>query len=554
MGSNDTLLPHQALAPNQSLRSPNGRAILVYQQDGNLVLYFDSQPLWDSRTAGVSPGQAIMQGDGNFVVYDAAGAPAWASGTEGNGGASITVHDDGTWAVYLDGAPIMTTNTVATVAETMTTVADVVTTVVEVVLPAPAIQPEDHRPEDHRPPVHDAVRPHGGLETLSADPAVRPGFLPGIRLPERGAFRFPAPYHTEAFRITNASDGEVLPRNYSYWRQTNDHASADHILVFAGIRGAGPTLFSLHKRTGHVEKIGPLFTGTPLEGATGEGMYFSAIDPQVLYCAIGSTMMRYRVGDRSLTPVFDASECMHRRVLLWQMHTAYDDRTHSATVRDAGTGADLGACVFREAGGQFAFIERRGDYDECQIDKSGDWLVIKENVDGRNGEDNRIVNVHTLAERTFLDEAGAAGHSDNGFGYIVGEDNWHARSAAVRVWNLADLDAAPGGALVYHTTEWGAGVGHVSHANARRSLPVARQWAWVSNATPKNLPRANEIITFPLDGSLRVIVVAPNLVQFTGDLYDDLPKGNCDLTGEYFLWVGSPEGRRDLLMVHLPQR
>src|SRR5688572_7643366 len=102
MGSNDTLLPHQALAPNQSLRSPNGRAILVYQQDGNLVLYFDSQPLWDSRTAGVSPGQAIMQGDGNFVVYDAAGAPAWASGTEGNGGASITVHDDGTWAVYLN--------------------------------------------------------------------------------------------------------------------------------------------------------------------------------------------------------------------------------------------------------------------------------------------------------------------------------------------------------------------------------------------------------------------------------------------------------------------
>jgi hypothetical protein len=283
-------------------------------------------------------------------------------------------------------------------------------------------------------------------------------------------------------------------------------------------------------------------------------MYFSARNPHVLYCSVGSTMMRYNVADRSLTPVFDASQHLNRRVLLWQMHTAYDDRTHSATVRDAGSGADLGACVFREATGRFILIERRGDYDESQIDKSGDWLVIKENVDGRNGEDNRIVNVDTLTERVFLDEAGAAGHSDNGFGYMVSEDNWHAKPAAVRVWNLSDLEAPPAGRLVYHSTEWGAGVGHVSHANASRDVPIGSQWVWVSNASQKAVPRANDIIAFPLDGSLRVVVVAPNLVRFTGDLYDDLPKGNCDLTGEYFVWLGSPEGRRDLFMVQMPRR
>jgi hypothetical protein len=374
-------------------------------------------------------------------------------------------------------------------------------------------------------------------------------------MPARGAFRFPAPYGTTAFRITNESDGEVLPRSYSYWRQTNNHAGSDRMLVFAGIRGAGPTLFSLHKGSGEVEKIGPLFTGTPLEGATGEGMYFSAVDPHVIYCNVGSTLMRYDVTTRALTPVYDASEHLHRRVRLWQMHTAYDDRTHSATVRDAETGADLGACVFSEGRGRFSLFERKGDYDECQIDKSGRWLLIKENVDGRNGEDNRIIDVETLAERTFLDEAGAAGHSDNGFGYVVSEDNWHAKAAAVRLWNLADLAAPPSGLLVYHSTEWGAGVGHVSHANAHATLPIAQQWAWVSNATANAaVPRANEIITFPLDGSLRVVVVAPNMVRLSGDLYDDLPKGNCDLTGEYFAWVGSPDGRRDLFVVRLPRR
>ena len=111
MGSNDTLLPHQALAPNQSLRSPNGRAILVYQQDGNLVLYFDSQPLWDSRTAGVSPGQAIMQGDGNFVQYGASGA-VWSTITAGRPGAELHVQTDGNLVLYTPaGVPIWASGT-----------------------------------------------------------------------------------------------------------------------------------------------------------------------------------------------------------------------------------------------------------------------------------------------------------------------------------------------------------------------------------------------------------------------------------------------------------
>ena len=551
MSQHDTLLPDQTLAPGGELRSPNGRAILSYQGDGNLVLYVDGRPLWDSRTAGTAPGRLVMQSDGNLAVYDGSGGAVWSSGTAGHGGALLTLQDDGTCAVLHEGRPLMAMHT-AQAGEPRADPEPQVTPDPQLT-PEPRVSPEPLATD--RMPVPDPIRPHGGIETTCADPTARPGLVDGGRFPDRGAFRFPSPYQSTGFRITNAADGEILPRGYSYWRQTNNHAGSDQMLVFAGIKGAGPTLFSLDKRSGQVEQRGPLFEGTPLQGATGEGMYFSAIDPHVIYCIIGSTAMRYDVTTRTLSPVFDASEHLHRRVVLWQMHTAYDDRTHSATVRDAGTGADLGACVFREGRGTFSMIDRRGDYDESQIDKSGDWLVIKENIDGRNGEDNRIIAVDSLAERTFLDEAGAAGHSDNGFGYMVSEDNWHAKAGAVRVWNLADLDKPPAGVLVYHSTSWGAGVGHVSHANAHPTLPIARQWAWVSNASPDGaVPRANEIITFPLDGSLRVVVAAPNMVRFTGDLYDDLPKGNCDLTGDYFAWLASPEGRRDLFMVHLPRR
>ncbi|GGV03397.1 hypothetical protein GCM10010245_08540 [Streptomyces spectabilis] len=37
--------------------------------------------LWSSGTSGRSAGAAVMQGDGNFVVYDDDGRPVWNSGT-----------------------------------------------------------------------------------------------------------------------------------------------------------------------------------------------------------------------------------------------------------------------------------------------------------------------------------------------------------------------------------------------------------------------------------------------------------------------------------------
>ena len=55
----------------QSLISTDGRYRLVYQGDGNLVLYDDvdrSAP-WSSGTAGWTTGQVVMQTDGNFVIY-----------------------------------------------------------------------------------------------------------------------------------------------------------------------------------------------------------------------------------------------------------------------------------------------------------------------------------------------------------------------------------------------------------------------------------------------------------------------------------------------------
>jgi hypothetical protein len=82
-GAYDTLLPEWALNPDQSIYSADGRYRLIYQSDGNLVLYDQStgSSRWDSHTNGTSPGQVVMRNSGDLIIYDSNGNMLWDSGT-----------------------------------------------------------------------------------------------------------------------------------------------------------------------------------------------------------------------------------------------------------------------------------------------------------------------------------------------------------------------------------------------------------------------------------------------------------------------------------------
>ena len=106
-------LSARRLLPGESFRSSSGRYRLTYQSDGDLV--FDDEQmrtrLWTANTAGTAPGQAVLQTDGNFVVYDSAGVNRWSSGTSGNLNAYLAVQDDGNLVIYgSDGQPIWARN------------------------------------------------------------------------------------------------------------------------------------------------------------------------------------------------------------------------------------------------------------------------------------------------------------------------------------------------------------------------------------------------------------------------------------------------------------
>lgn len=409
--------------------------------------------------------------------------------------------------------------------------------------------------------------PGGFIESVVSS-VTRPltTLLTSLTLPSRGRFTFPAPYSTTGIRLTNAADcgGKdcVTSVGYAYWRNMNNHVGSNVILVALTLNrnngGGGPTLFSYDKTSGETRNLGPLFdASSAFSWATGEGWYFSATMPTTLYVNSGSQILRYDVLAHTFSLVVDIASYAGSNRAVWQMHSSNDDAVHSFTVKDAASSADLGCGVFLEKTKQFRFFPARGEYDECQIDKSGRFLVIKENSDGINAEDNIVEDLQTGKEMFLADEAGALGHSDLGYGYGVGEDNWNAFPAAVRVWRY-DAGGITDGRVVFHGTDWAFGDNHIAHSNARANLPLDQQIACSSSANRKALPHTNEIVCYRLDGSMNVLVVAPVMTDLNAsgggsDDYSKTPKGNLDVTGEYFLWTSNMGGaRQDAFMVRVP--
>lgn len=105
------LNPDEALFPGRYQDSCDGRFRLTLQHDGNLVLTVAAtgHVLWASSTGGRRGAVALMQRDGNFVIYDSRGRAVWASGSGGRSGARLAVQDDGNAVVY-SGADVLWTS------------------------------------------------------------------------------------------------------------------------------------------------------------------------------------------------------------------------------------------------------------------------------------------------------------------------------------------------------------------------------------------------------------------------------------------------------------
>jgi hypothetical protein len=431
----------------------------------------------------------------------------------------------------------------------------------------------------------------GGLIEKAGSPALRArytrdqiaAFLPAGGA--TGAFRFPAPYNTDAVRLTSAADCPASDClwyvGYSYWRNTNNHVASSDMYIFLGTKtsrgGLGPILLRYTKTTDQVQNLGPLFTsGSPYSFATGEGWYFSGTQPTTLYAYLpGSTQLqRYDVLTRQFdsSPALDLNRCPRPRVcptaaaFITQPHSSDDDQMHSATVQNSSW-QGIGCVVVRNNKYSYYAVASGYVFDECHVDKSGRWLLFLEaTADG--SRINRIVDLRNGATRTILDVNGALGHLDVGHGYAVGADTFNTQpNATILLKFPVTSTTRPIGPVVHYNKRWDiAAANHVTHGNAVAGVAAEKQFACGSNAS-RVADMADEIVCFSLDPnrnadkSLDVLVVgqvltdlnAPGGDDGTGSDYAKLPKGNLDVTGRYFVWTTNLGGDRlDAFLVKIP--
>jgi hypothetical protein len=98
----DILYQGYQLLVGGAIRSPDNRYVLVMQGDGNLVLYKlpTSTAIWSSNTYDSGGVKAVLQYDGNFVVYTVNNSPRWDSRTFGRPSNFLQLQDDGNLVLY----------------------------------------------------------------------------------------------------------------------------------------------------------------------------------------------------------------------------------------------------------------------------------------------------------------------------------------------------------------------------------------------------------------------------------------------------------------------
>ena len=441
--------------------------------------------------------------------------------------------------------------------------------------------------------VPDPPPPYGGFLEKSGSQTFRGrftrdqilGFLPANGA--TGPFKFPAPYSTTAVRLTNAADCDntdcLSYVGYSYWRNTNNHVGRPEMLIFLGFDrsagGPGPSLLSYDKSTDQVQNLGPLFPESSIFSyATGEGWYFSGTQATKLYTYLvgDSKLLRYDVLSHQFdtTAAMDLNGCRRPNVCpgsaayIFQPHSSDDDSTHSATVQDSSFNR-LGCVVYKSAKRKFQFFAppKGFELDECHVDKSGNWLMLLE-VNPNGSVQNRIVDLRRGNITTIDDVNGSLGHLDMGYGYAVGADNYNGfPNATILLKFPVASTRRPVGPVVHYNKRWDiAAANHIAHGNAIAGKPAESQYACGSNGS--RVPdMADEIVCFSLnsnrntDGSLDVLVVGQVMTDldaaggrdFNGDDYSQLPKGNLDVTGRYFIWTTNMGGDRlDAFLVKVP--
>ena len=97
----DIMNTNGTLQEGQQIVAGGGRIRAVLQHDGNFVVYDGNRALWaDGLNNYFGPNHLVLQSDGNLVAYLQNGTPLWSTQTNGQGTTFLAMQGDGNLVLY----------------------------------------------------------------------------------------------------------------------------------------------------------------------------------------------------------------------------------------------------------------------------------------------------------------------------------------------------------------------------------------------------------------------------------------------------------------------
>lgn len=363
------------------------------------------------------------------------------------------------------------------------------------------------------------------------------------KLPEAGGTYVDPTFGTTIMRLTDAADGKNCHHSYSYYPSFNKNNTR----LFVCCDGK-PVLFRFDPDGFKLLGKGPLFAAKPPSGyqPRWENAIWSDRDADVLFCHEGLRLWSYHVGSKTYRLVKDFAGLLPPGHLA-QMSKSLDDDVFASSRQDPRWQV-VSFLAWKRGADKIVLnddLPPEG-LDEVQIDKTGRYLVIKSEKQGKGVVQVRVADLATGKIAKLIDNEPdfAPGHSDNGRGTVLGADNWRNRLTFRRLSRPHEVRTV----LEMHN-DWSQDY-HVS------LLADKEDWALVSFYTGNELPSSgifrNEIIQVATDGSRRVRRLAHHRTVCRE--YWDSPRANVSRDGRLVVYTSNFGGRarRDVFILCVP--
>lgn len=388
-----------------------------------------------------------------------------------------------------------------------------------------------------------AVMPQ--FEALTVKPGVKTDHgvyppPPAPTLPKAGGVFTDPTFGTQIMRVTDEADSKESCNAYSYWPSFNKDSTRFHITC-----GNRCMLYRFDPKAFRLINKEPLFANKPPSKfePRWEDAIWGGRDPDVLYCHEGLNLWEYNVAKQQYSLVKNFSKEFPPGHLC-QLSRSADDCVFAGSLQNPKWNR-IGYFVWSRDKDNVV-LYKTADHDEVQVDKSGRFCVIKTGKQGKGAIEVSVADLQTGKVEDLTDDEPdfAPGHSDNGWGLVVGHDNIR------NCLTFRRLDSPHNAKVLLDLkNDWSQDY-HVS------MLADDESWVTLSLYVGNKLPSSgifkNEVIQVATDGSQRLRRLAHHRSVFKS--YWDSPRANISRDGRFIVFTSNWEGtgQRDVFILKVP--